>query len=305
MAGIDLAVIGRLLTLLALGGLAYLSLAGWRERRTGQSLAAFRQPRAQTRETAVPYGSPEHRIRLAAAAYGLDVSGWEQVARYGAIALLSVPLAFGMLALGRGPLLMLGGPVLAVMVVNNTVESQWHAYRARMVRELPLLMARLSSSLQVRQNVRAALADEVQNLDPKGPLREWLTHVVDGLAKGEKLARYRQEAHAISPALGLLITQLQRAQETGGGGYSDAFTTSALRLQEILTVQAEAHAVAASARKVIRNIVLMLGLSIVSMLRQLPPGIAPSWMNVGLLAMLGWAFYGWSYVNRLIAEVVE
>ncbi len=305
MAGINLENIGQVLTLLALGGLAYLSLEWWRERRTGQSLAAFRQPQQTAARTAVAYGSQAHRIRLAAAAYGLDVTGWEQAALYTAYAVLSLPLVFALLSLKRGALLALGGPPLAVMIVNSTIEGKWHDYRARMVREIPLLMSRLSGTLQVRQNVRLALSDEVQNLDPKGPLREWLTYVTAGLQRGEKLSRYQEEARAISPALALLITQLERAQETGGGGYADAFTTSALRLQDILTVQAEAHATAASARKVIRNIVLMLGISIVSMFRQLPVGIAPAWMDAGLLLLIAWAFYGWNYINHLIAEVVE
>ena len=85
----------------------------------------------------IPIGSPAHKIRLAFAGYGLDVSGKERFSLALTIGILGLGLAFGAAALDLPPLFWLGGPAIAYFAVNNLVNSKWNKVRTSMEKEIP------------------------------------------------------------------------------------------------------------------------------------------------------------------------
>jgi hypothetical protein len=301
-------------TLIAAGAvaLAAYSLIAWlvtRRPSVGRSLQAYAQSPSGKPVPEARVGSQEHKVRLAFAAYGLDVSGKEQLALYLAYAALGMALALSAVFLGLPLLLSLGGLAAGYFAVNGLVNSQWNKTRMAMEREIPTFLMNLSSIIQLTLNVIQALEDASLSLNPKSPLRPWIERLVHAIqSRGQKgLDEMQAEASDISPTLLLVVVEIARLWETGGQGYAQSFQMVSENLSGILEGRARALAKSDGAWGTIRVIVLALGGAILMAFSN--PGSGAMFrtglVQVAIVAGLAWAAFGWSYIGDLIREAVE
>lgn len=260
-------------------------------------------------EPDAPIGSLTHKIRLAFAGYGLDVSGKEQLALYGASAALGLALAIAASAIGLPPLFWLVGPPVAYFAVNGLVNSKWNKVRIAMEKEIPSFLMNLSSVIQLTPNVIQALEDASLSLNPKGYLKPWIERLMHALqARGRNgLDEMQAEARDISSSLLLMVVEIGRLWETGGQGYAQSFQMVSENLSGILEGRSKAYSKADGAWGTIRVIVLALGGAILMAFSN--PGSGAMFRTpiaqVALVAALVWAAFGWSYIGDLIRESVE
>ena len=274
-----------------------------------RALSDFHQVGSKLDHLPAQMGSPVYKTRLAFAAYGLDVSGWEQSALILAYCLAAGLILLPLLFFGLPMILWLAAPVLGFVIVNTLIENKWSQTRQQMEKEVPLLLTRLSGALQASSNVLTALTEEAENLEPGGPLQAWLLRLAGRLqaAGVEGLKEMQEEAKDISPALLLFAVQVERLYSTGGQGYVDAFRMSAENLSGLIETRAEANAVADGAWGTVRIIALALGAAMTSVL--LNPGSSGIAGNpivqIGMLVALVWAGVGWWYIGNIIREATE
>ena len=274
-----------------------------------RALSDFHQAGSKLEGLPAQMGSPVYKIRLAFAAYGLDVSGWEQSALILAYCLAAGLILLPLLFFGLPMILWLAAPVLGFVIVNTLIENKWSQTRQQIEKEVPLLLTRLSGALQASSNVLTALTEEAENLEPGGPLQAWLLRLAGRLqaAGVEGLKEMQEEAKDISPALLLFAVQVERLYSTGGQGYVDAFRMSAENLSGLIETRAEANAVADGAWGTVRVIALALGAAMTSVL--LNPGSSGIAGNpivqIGMLVALVWAGAGWWYIGNIIREATE
>ncbi len=304
-----------ILPLLAAGALAaglYFLVKGllaW-QRGARRALADFQSsPAAAAAPAQVQMGSPAYKTRLAFAAYGLDVSGWEELARLLAYAGVAGAILAPMAMLGLPVLLWPAAPVLGFFLVNGVVENKWSQVRQQIEKEIPLLLTRLSGALQSSANVLVVLSEEAENLEPGGPLQAWLLRLVGRMqaAGTAGLKEMQLEAKEVSPALLLFAVQIERLAETGGQGYVQAFQMTAGNLSGLLETRAEANAVADGAWGTVRIIALALGMAMGSLFFN-PASqslTANPVVQVGMLLALVWAGVGFWYIGNTIREAVE
>ena len=173
--------------------------------------------------------------------------------------------------------------------------------------ELPTLLTRLASVLQVNENLFQALNDVVESLTPNGPLQRWMRRFLRHVQqRGQGAFKHAlAEAEVISPSLYLVVKEIERMWATGGTGYTQAFQMSAENLSAVLDSRAEAQAIAAGAWGTVRVILLSLGAAFFMVLHQ-PQGAAmlrtPT-MQVGLFLLVLWGLVGYWYIQGQIAEV--
>ena len=304
-----------ILPLLAAGALAAVlyflvkGLLAW-QRGARRALAEFQAtPAAASAPAQVRMGSPAYKTRLAFAGYGLDVSGWEGMARLLAYVGVAGAILLPMALLGLPLLLWPAAPALAFFGVNGVVEGKWSQVRQQIEKEIPLLLTRLSGALQSSANVLAVLSEEAENLEPGGPLQAWLLRLVGRMqaAGVAGLKEMQVEAKEVSPALLLFAVQIERLAETGGQGYVQAFQMTAGNLSGLLETRAEANAVADGAWGTVRIIALSLGLAMGSLFFN-PASqalTANPIVQVGMLLALVWAGVGFWYIGDTIREAVE
>ena len=304
-----------ILPLLAAGALAAVlyflvkGLLAW-QRGARRALAEFQAtPAAASAPAQVRMGSPAYKTRLAFAGYGLDVSGWEGMARLLAYVGVAGAILLPMALLGLPLLLWPAAPALAFFGVNGVVEGKWSQVRQQIEKEIPLLLTRLSGALQSSANVLAVLSEEAENLEPGGPLQAWLLRLVGRMqaAGVAGLKEMQVEAKEVSPALLLFAVQIERLAETGGQGYVQAFQMTAGNLSGLLETRAEANAVADGAWGTVRIIALALGMAMGSLFFN-PASqalTANPIVQVGMLLALVWAGVGFWYIGDTIREAVE
>jgi hypothetical protein len=257
----------------------------------------------------VPIGSPVHKIRLAFAGYGLDVSGRERFSLALTIGILGLGLAFGAAALDLPPLFWLGGPAIAYFAVNNLVNSRWNKVRTSIEKEIPSYLMNLSSVIQLNPNVFRALEDASLSLNPQGRLKSWIERLVHSLqSSGRKgLDEIQAEAGEISPSLLLMVVEIGRLWETGGQGYSQSFQMVSENMAGILEARMRAFSKADGAWGTIRVIVLALGGAILMAFST--PGSSALFRTptaqIAILVGVAWAVFGFSYISDLIHESVE
>ena len=256
----------------------------------------------------VRIGSEAYRLRLAFAGFGMDVAGWERQARLLAWLLVSLALLIPMVLAGFPTLIWLVGPVLAWVVINSLISGKWDQMRNRMEKEIPLLLTRLSGSLQTNPNVIEALNEEAENLEPGGPLQTWVFRLVQGMqTRGlASLQEMQSEAAGVSPALLLVVVEIERLVETGGQGYAQAFRVTADNLSGILETRLEAFAVAAGAWGTVRLIALAMGGAVAAILlnRTINLGESPI-VQIAILLAIAWAGIGWWYIGDLIRQATQ
>ncbi len=254
-------------------------------------------------------GSQEHKIRMAFAGYGFDVSGREQFSLYLAIGVLGLGLAIAAAAFGMPPLFWLAGPAIAYFGVNSLVTGKWNKMRMAMEKEIPSFLMNLSSVIQLNPNVIQALEDASLSLNLKGQLKPWIDRLVHGLqSRGKKgLDEMQAEASDISSSLLLVVVEIGRLWETGGQGYAQSFQMVSENLAGILEGRSKAFSKANGAWGTIRVIVLALGGAI--FLAFSTPGSSALFRTlaaqIAIFVAVAWAAFGFSSIGDLIQESVE
>jgi hypothetical protein len=256
----------------------------------------------------VPIGSEVYRLRLAFSGFGLDITGWEKAAKIFAWGLISLGIVLPMILSGFPVLIYLFGPVLGWVIINSLIRGKWEKVRNQMEKEIPLLLTRLSGSLQTSPNVIEALNEEAENLEPGGPLQAWVFRLVQRVQSGGlgALQELQEEAKDISPALLLVVVEIERLFETGGQGYAQAFRVTAENLSGILETRAEAYATAEGAWGTVRLIALALGGAVASILlnRSISLGDNPL-VQIAVLLAATWAGVGWWYIGDMIQQATQ
>lgn len=274
--------------------------------RTTRTLADYYQPLTPQEDT-VRTGSLEHKIRLAALQYRLNIAGRELMYYYAAMAAVALAILAFLVVLGVPAALYLLAPVVGWAVVSSQVNGAWHNMRLALEKELPTYLLRMSATIQATPNVPEAIKDVTTSLDPTGPLQAWMKRLLSAIYVGGRkgLDEMREEAAAISPSLMLGVMALERLWETGGSGYVEAFRLASENLASILEGRAMAAAKADGAWGTIRLILLALGGSLVAAMTSGAELFNTPLVQIGLLAALVWAAIGWVVIGDMIREVME
>ncbi|HFC08249.1 MAG TPA: hypothetical protein ENJ54_00100 [Chloroflexi bacterium] len=309
--------VSTLFSFLRVGGAALIGLAVYwlvdavSARRTSRTLTDFVVAggrRYVADATAADMGTEAYKVRLAFASVGIHVPpGRESLYRWGATAALSL-VAVGLGVTYRLPvMLVLALPAAAVVGVGSWIGGHWDKQRQAIEAEIPVLLTRLSSTIQVNNDPLQALDDVVASLSP-GPLQTWLRGLVQNIQmRGvQAFPPALAEAEIISPSLHTVVATIERMWRTGGAGYIHAFRMSAENLATLLNSRAEAMATAAKAWSTIRVILLALGGAFLVVLAT--PSSAAMLRNptvqVGLFFVVLWGLVGYWYIQGQIAEVL-
>jgi len=279
-----------------------------RPSRAKKQLGEYFAP-VQSMVKAVPTGSFEHKVRLAALRYRIDATGREKTLYYGAIVLLSLAFVGLGVFFGVPTAVLVAAPVLGFGIVRGQVNSAWHSMRYAIERELPTFLLRMAATIQATPNIPEALADVTSSLDPAGPLFTWMSRLQVQVQTGGRraLEDLQAEAGSISPSLLLVVLELSRLWETGGSGYVEAFRLASANLASILEGRASAAAKADGAWGTVRIILFALGGSlVVAMSSSAGSGLfsTPA-VQIGLVLVVAWAALGWTVIGDTIREVTE
>jgi Flp pilus assembly protein TadB len=304
------ATIAKILMALSLASITFYAiewLNKWLGRRKfSKSLADYYQPLAPQEDRSVRVGSFEHKIRLAALRYRLNVAGREGLYYYGAIALLALTVLIVLVILGIPPMLYLLAPLVGWAVVNSQINGVWETTRLALEKELPTFLLRLSATIQATPNVPEAITDVVASLDPSGPLQAWMKRLLVAIqTSGRKgLDEMREEAASISPSLFMAIMEIERLWETGGSGYVEAFRLASDNLASILEARAMAAARADGAKSTVRVILIALGGALVLAMSGAAGGglFNTPLVQIGLLLAIAWAIIGWNLIGDMIRD---
>ena len=248
------------------------------------------------------------KTRLAFLRLGMDVSGKEEIALYALMAMIGVPGMLILNAIHLGWLIaMAGGAVLGYAIANGFVNAQWENVRLEIEKEIPTFLRNLSGILKAEPNILEALSSSREALDPEKPLAAWLETFITRIQRQGRAAfeGLLTEANAISPALALVVFEVQRMGETGGAGYTAAFHETARNLNDILDVKGQAAAVASGKKNIALAIIgsAVFGLGYIL---SAPVGAAVYLENplfkIGLVLAIAWGAYGWSYIQQMIRE---
>jgi hypothetical protein len=269
-------------------------------------LTQFGGPTAD--KAAVATGSPNHKIRLVFATYGLDVSGAETIAlwllRIGAGTVISLIL----LVVGA-PLMMIPAAFVASwFLVESQMSAAWIKLTHGIEKDIPIFLSRLASTVQIESNVLEALNEVTETLDPKAPLRDWMLRFIGRCQAGgiQAMDEMLVEAQAISTSLGISVFEIGRLWETGGPGFVQAFTIASDNIGDALKARGMAHAKGKGAKGSIQMIVVALLLVMVFLFGT--PQFATAFEDISMQIMfafiLGWMFFGWSMIDSIIEGAV-
>jgi len=304
-------MIPQILMAVSLAAFAYYALEAVAKQRgrAAKTLADYYQPLTPQEERPIRTGSFEHRVRLAALQYRLNVVGKESLYYYGAIVAIALVVWAALVFLGVPAVLYLLAPVLGWVVVSGQVNGAWQKMRLALEKELPTFLLRMSATIQATPNVPEAIADVTASLDPAGPLQAWMKRLLATIQTGGRrgLEEMQDEAAAISPSLMMAVMEIERLWETGGSGYVEAFRLASDNLASILEGRAMAAAKADGAWGTVRVILLALGGSLVVAMSSAAGGglfDTPA-VQIGLLLALAWAALGWNVIGDMIREVME
>lgn len=283
-------------------------------RSQSDALRTYYRQRGQTGDTASNSGKAQinelDKTRLAFLRFGLDVSGKENATLYGAMALIGLAgaLVLNIFHLGLA-ISVAGGAVLGYAIANGFVNAQWEQVRLEIEKEIPTLLRNLSGILKAEPNLLEALSSSREALDPQKPLAAWTESFINRIQRQGQAAfePLLAEAHAISPALALVVFEVQRMGETGGAGYTAAFHESAQNLNEILDVKGQAAAVA-SGKKNLALVIIGAAVFGLGYILSAPVGasvyLENSLFKIGLVASLAWGAYGWSVIQKMVREAI-
>ena len=257
-----------ILAALALAAIAYLLfgvLGGYLSRKSDVGrLDQFSANRAAGIAAAslqeISIGSADHRVRLAFKSVGFDANGNEtfylMVGRAAAGAIFFVVL----LIVGLPVVTSLSGFLAGIVFVNGWVTRSWNKMRTEMEAEIPSLLTRLSSALQIAPNVPGALEIVGDTLRRDGPLHTWTVELAGRMhAEGHgAMDEVRKDAASVSPSLSIVTELIGRMWQTGGSGYHAAFSAASENLESILDARVMARAKGGSAQKTANTLVVLI-----------------------------------------------
>jgi Flp pilus assembly protein TadB len=306
----SVAAIAKILMALSLASVAFYTiewLSKWIGRRKfSKSLADYYQPLAPQEDRSVRVGSFEHKIRLAALRYRLNVAGRERLYYYGAIALSTMTVLIGLVILGTPPMLYLLAPLVGWAAVNGKINQEWQTMRLALEKELPTFLLRLSAAIQAVPNIPEAISDVAASLDPSGPLQAWMKRLLVAIqSSGRKgMDEMREEAASISPSLFMTILEIERLWQTGGSGYVEAFRLASDNMASILEARSMAAARADGAKSTVRVILIALGGALIFAMSSAAGGALfnTPLVQIGLLLAIAWAIIGWNVIGDMIRE---
>ena len=206
--------------------------------------------------------------------------------------------------------LVLGGGVLGAILAHTWLQGRWRRFCNQVEQELPTFTSRLSGTLLVTTSPVAALEDVVEGLSPGTPLRLWLQAFGRGLrlpGRQHFVAQAQQSAGDISMSLALVVFELGRLLETGGSGFTQAFTTTSEHLTSILRARAVARSKAEAARSSVLTMLAIMAVVILLMLSAEQNRAAYHDPLVQLVALgcLGAMALGYGLLNNMIDEALE
>ncbi len=280
---------------------------GWLRRSPGATVAAYVAATAETGDK-----QPVGDIRLdknavITASLGLPAMPYTLPG----LRILAGVLPGGLLlALGYPFVLALGAGALAAILAGTWLQGRWRKFCNQVEQELPTFTSRLSGTLLVTASPVAALEDVVSGLSAEAPLRSWLDAFLLGLrAPGRTrfVDRAQQDATAISVSLALVVFEIGRLLETGGAGFTQAFTSTAEHLTGILRARAVARAKAESARTAVLTMIGIMGLVMLLMMstKQARQAYEDPTVQLISLACIGVMGLGYALLNHMIDEALE
>ena len=262
--------------------------------RTGQALAAYREPAAA--------GKVEPDIN---SALGLVKPAYS---RYVYIGVVLGGFAI-LLVLGMPVVPAVGGAALAYILADEFLCGKTHKARLAIEQELPTFVSRLGGMLLVTSSPRVAVEEVTATLLPGKPLRTWMERLLAGWSsQGEPfLENAHLEGNAISPLLGLTVYQIRRLAETGGAGFTKAFATTAEELSAILEARAVAGSKAEGARQAVLTMLAIMAviLGIILSSPVIRSGYADPTAQTIAAAALGVMAFGYTQLNGMIADALE
>lgn len=208
----------------------------------------------------ISIGSADHRVRLAFKSIGFDAKGNEafylMVGRVAAGAIIFVIL----LIVGLPVVTSLSGFLAGFVFVNGWVTRAWNKMRTEMESEIPSLLTRLASALQIAPNVPGALEIVGETLRRDGPLHAWTVDLAGRMhAQGHgAMEDVRKDAATVSPSLSIVTELISRMWQTGGSGYHAAFAAASENLESVLDARVMARAKGGSAQKTANTLVILI-----------------------------------------------
>jgi len=225
--------------------------------------------------------------------------------------ILSGVLPAALLLLFGYPLVLaLGGGLLGAILAGTWLQGRWRKFCNQVEQELPTFTSRLSGTLLVTASPVAALEDVVSGLGADAPLRLWMEVFLQGIRQQGRLHfinRDQQEASVVTVSLSLVVFEIGRLLETGGSGFTQAFTSTAEHLTSILRARAVARSKAESARSSVLTLIAIMGVIVLLMLSAEQNRIAyqDPLVQVVSLICLGAMALGYVVLNNMIDEALE
>jgi hypothetical protein len=132
--------------------------------------------------------------------------------------------------------------------------------RTEMESEIPSLLTRLASALQIAPNVPGALEIVGDTLRRDGPLHAWTVDLAGRMhAQGHGAMKdVRKDAATVSPSLSIVTELISRMWQTGGSGYHAAFAAASENLESVLDARVMARAKGGSAQKTANTLVILI-----------------------------------------------
>ena len=257
-----------ILAALALAALAYFGvgvLSGYLSRRSDLGrLDSFSTNRAAGVASAslkeISIGSADHRVRLAFKSIGFDAKGNEAFYLMLARIVAGVIICIILLIVGLPFVTSLSGFLAGFVFVNGWVARAWNKLRTEMESEIPSLLTRLASALQIAPNVPGALEIVGDTLRRDGPLHDWAMNLAGKMhAEGHAtMDEVRRDAATVSPSLSIVAELISRMWQTGGSGYHAAFAAASENLESVLDARVMARAKGGSAQKTANTLVVLI-----------------------------------------------
>ena len=223
---------------------------------------------------------------------------------YGAAGLVALVA----LLLGYPLVLVAGLGAIVYVVVKSYLDSQWRKFRYEIEKELPIFIARLSGVLLTSEAIGQSLEDTAVTFPDNSPLRLWVERLIKGYrAGGVAFFRSAQdEANRLSPSLGVVVFQLRRLTETGGGGYIKAFATIADEVSMELEARAIALSKANSARDNVHFLLGLLALTLFAYMTngELRAGLSSPLIQMLMLVALGIVAFGYKLMTDMIDSAI-
>ena len=250
------------------------------------------------------------KVRLTFLRLGIDASGKEEVALYAAYGVTGLVVFLLLSFFHLGSLIALSGAVvMGVAIPKGLINRQWQKIQLEIESEIPTFMRNLAGILKAEGNLVDALQSAASALDPQKTLSTWVTMLAHRIQRQGDAAFEEMivEADEISSALSLVIFEIMRMRQTGGGGYARAFENTANNLAETLAIKAQANAKAEGGSNMALAIIGAAVISLVYIISS-PVGadvfLPNPLFKVGLVVSIAWGAFGWNYIQELIKEAI-